>query len=132
MKKILLYTMLPFMAMVVFIAAQNTAPPLSPAQEEIELGFPDKIMTVLERSCFECHTQEGSLKPKLALNFSKWDDYKLTKKIGKLSDMAEQVKEQNMPPPKHIEEYPDMALSPEEIDMLAEWANAEADKLMEE
>jgi hypothetical protein len=132
MKKILIYTLLPFLAMILFIAAQNTTTVITPSQEEIELGASDEVMALLERSCFECHTKDGNAKAKLALNFSKWDDYKLTKKVGKLSDIAEEVKERKMPPDRYISNNPDKALKDNEIEMIANWANEAADKLMEE
>jgi hypothetical protein len=132
MKRILVFTILPILSIFLFVAAQSISVQKSPVPEEIELGAPDEVMTILERSCFDCHTKDGSAKAKLSLNFSKWDNYKLTKKIGKLSDIAEEVKEQKMPPKRYIDDYPDKALSGEEIEIIANWANEAADKLMEE
>ena len=132
MKRNLIFAILPVLSIVLFVAAQNVSVHNSPVPEEIELGAPDEVMTILERSCFDCHTQDGSAKAKLSLNFSKWDNYKLTKKIGKLSDIAEEVKEQKMPPKRYIDDYPDKALSSEEVEIIANWANEAADKLMEE
>jgi len=133
MKKSILIMLLPVFAILLFIAAQQPVYQTQPVAEDIELGWPDEVMTILERSCFDCHTSElGSLKPKSKLNFSKWEDYKLTKKIGKLDDIIKEVEEKKMPPKKYLNDYPDHALSDEETKLIKEWANAEADKLMEE
>ena len=72
------------------------------------------------------------MKAKSKLNFSKWEDYKITKKISKLNAISEEVKEKTMPTQKYLKYYPDKALSDEEIGVITTWANAEADKLMEE
>lgn len=133
MKKIILYSALPLLAILLFVSAQVSQPAAIPAQDEIELDCPDEVMTLLKRSCFNCHTKEASnAKAKLALNFNKWGDYKLSKKIGKLNDISEEVKEQKMPPAKYVSKYPESALNEEEIAIVANWANAQADKLMEE
>lgn len=133
MKKFILISFLPVIAFLLFIAAQQPANQPQPVTEDIELGWPDEVMAILERSCFDCHTDElGSLKPKSKLNFSKWEDYKLTKKIGKLDDIIKEVEEGKMPPKKYLDDYPDRALSNDEIKLIKEWASKEADKLMEE
>ena len=129
MKKTLLLSILPVMAMFLFIAAYEPAP----APEELDLGWPEEVMTVLERSCFDCHTSESSnVKAKSKLNFSKWEELKPTKQVGKLDGIRETIEKGDMPPKKYLEKYPDNALSEEEVKMITEWANAEMDKLMGE
>jgi hypothetical protein len=133
MKKIVLFSMLPLMTIILFVAAQNYSPTPAPAPEDIELGWPDDVMVIIERACFDCHTKDASnIKSKGALNFNKWTKYKLSKKVGKLNDISEVLKENKMPPEKYINKYPDKGLSDEEIAVIANWANKEADKLMEE
>lgn len=133
MKKSILIMLLPVLALFVFIAAQQPTQAPKPIAEDIELGWPDDVMLVFKRSCFDCHIKEsGNIKGKGKLNFSKWEDYKLTKKISKLTGIAEEVEEKSMPPKKYLNDYPDRALSDEEIRLIKEWADAEADKLMEE
>lgn len=127
MKKNILITFLPLLAIVLFIAAQG------PAQQETDLGWPDDVVKLFERSCNDCHTAEsGNIKAKGALNFDKWEGYKITKKINKLNGIAEEVKEKSMPPNKYIKNNPDAVLTDEEITLITNWANAEADKLLEE
>jgi len=125
--------LLPVFAIFVFIAAHQPTQVPEAVSEDIELGWPEEVMTIFERSCFDCHIAEsGNIKGKSKLNFSKWEDYKLTKKIGKLDDIIKEVEEKKMPPKKYLNDYPDRALSDEEIKLVSEWANAEADKLMQE
>ena len=135
MKKIILISLIPVLAIILFVAAQS---PVSDqiaeaVAEELDLGWPDEVMTLLERSCFDCHSSDaGNMKAKSKLNFSKWEDYKITKKISKLNAISEEVKEKSMPTEKYLKNYPDRVLSDEEIGVITTWANAEADKLMEE
>ena len=124
-------SILPAIAMLFFIAARTPVSVVTPAPDDPVTGFPEEVTVLFERSCYDCHTDEASnLKAKSRLNFSKWDDYKLSKKVGKLSDIADEVKGKKMPPKKYIEDYPDRALSDEEITVITAWANAEADRLI--
>ncbi len=133
MKKAILISIIPILALLLFIAAQSPSTAVQPVSDDIELGWPDDVMSILERSCFDCHSADaGNIKAKGALNFSKWEGYKLTKKINKFSAISEEVKEKGMPPGKYIKDYPEKALNDDEIKLIVDWANTEADKLIEE
>lgn len=133
MKNKILIMIIALLAIGLFIAAQSSTPPAQAAVSDIDSDFPDEIVTILKQSCFDCHSSDaGNVKAKAALNFSKWDDYKVTKKINKLTGIAEQVKAKDMPPGKYLDKNPDAVLSDEQITLLTSWASAEADKLMEE
>ncbi len=133
MKRTIVFIIIPALAMLFFIAARTPVSVVTPAPEDPATGFPEEVTVLLERSCFDCHSDEASnLKAKSRLNFSKWEDYKLSKKVGKLSDISDEVKGKKMPPKKYVEDYPDRALTDEEITVITTWANAEADRLIEE
>jgi hypothetical protein len=132
MKKLIFVSLVPLLAIFVFIAAQKPETGMI-VQEDIDLGWPEEVMVLLENACFDCHTADASnLKAKSRLNFSKWDDYKLSKKIGKLGDISEEVKQKSMPPAKYVKDYPDRELTDADIGVITNWANAEAEKLMQE
>lgn len=132
MKKLIFISLVPLLAIFVFIAAQKPETGMI-VQEDIDLGWPEEVMVLLEKACFDCHTTDASnLKAKSRLNFSKWDDYKLSKKIGKLGDISEEVKKKSMPPAKYVSDYPDRELMDIEIGVITNWANAEAEKLLQE
>ena len=133
MQKIIFFSLLPLLAIVIFVAAQNTTSAPAQLSQDIELDWPEDVMTIFESSCYGCHTEgNGSDKSRAALNFSKWEDYKLTKKVGKLNDISEMVKEKKMPPAKYLEKLPEKALSDEQIAVITKWANDVAEKLMGE
>lgn len=94
--------------------------------------FPDEITSVLKTSCYDCHfTGSRAEKALNALNFDSWDTYRTTKKIGLLSDIAKMVGERKMPPGKYLENKPEAELSEQQVTMLSEWTQAEAEKLMQ-
>lgn len=133
MKRIILLSILPVLALLLFIAAQSPVSPVSPVAEDLELGWPEEVMVLLERSCFDCHTAEsGNVKAKGKLNFSKWEGYKLTKQISKLDGISGTIEEKDMPPKKYLEKKPEAAFTDEEIALIKKWADAEIDKRMEE
>jgi len=102
-------------------------------QEKTNLVFPEDVMSVLERSCYDCHTDESSnFKAKGKLNFSKWNEYKPSKKISKLDAICEEVKDGKMPKKKYVEKYPDKSMSHEDTDLICNWAADESKKLMGE
>jgi len=101
-------------------------------QDELNLGFPDDVKKILKTSCFDCHTSASkNIKSKGALNFNKWDDYKTTKKIGKLNDLCELVQDGDMPTSKYLKNYPDKKLNEEQVKIICDWTKKEISSLME-
>ena len=94
--------------------------------------FPDEITSILKTSCYDCHTAGSSIEKALnAMNLSNWDGYRTTKQIGLLSDIAEMVEERKMPPGKYLENKPEAKLTDKQIQLLSEWTQQEAEKLMQ-
>ena len=100
--------------------------PSSPAAIEI----PDDVQAILDNSCYGCHNSDSkNLKGKKKLNFDKLNDLKTYKAIGKLSDVAESVTEDDMPPKKTLKKYPEMALTDDQKQTLIDWAKSAAEGL---
>ena len=96
-----------------------------------ELDFPEEVMAILERSCFDCHTAESSsTKAKAKLNFSKWNKLKDSKKVGKLDKICEEIKEGKMPTQKYLSHYPETKLSEKETALICIWVDEEVNKLL--
>ncbi|HSG67115.1 MAG TPA: hypothetical protein VK994_00315, partial [Bacteroidales bacterium] len=94
MKRALIYSLLPVMAVFIFVAAQNSNTVGPAAQETPDLGWPDEVVALLENSCYDCHSSDsGNLKARQKLNFLKWEELKVSKQVGKLNDISEEVKE---------------------------------------
>lgn len=118
MKKTILISILPALALFFFIAAQAPAVPDNP-----ELDWPEEITTLLDKACYDCHTSDSkNSKAKMALNFSNWDDLKFSKKQKKMNAILEVTRDRDMPPNKYLKNYPDNALTDDEVNTIVEWA----------
>lgn len=93
--------------------------------------FPDEVTKLLVSACYDCHSNDvENEKAREALNFEKWDEYRLTKKVGLLGKIGEVVKEDKMPPAKYLEFKPDRKPTEPQKQVIIEWAKQEASALM--
>ncbi len=103
----------------------------SPQTTEPRDDFPKKVSGILENSCYDCHTTGSKADKALdALDFKKWEDYKLTKKISLLTKICEVVEKGDMPPGKYVKQDPDKALSESDIKTICNWTKKESEKLI--
>jgi hypothetical protein len=93
---------------------------------------PEEVNQILVSSCYDCHSSAGQNDDaKKALNFESWDDYRLTKQIGLLGEIAEVIGEDKMPPSKYLEFKPDRKLSESQKELILKWTDEASDALME-
>ncbi len=101
---------------------------------------PLEIKNILEKSCYDCHSNHTeypwyfNFQPiagwlahhveegKNELNFSEFDTYKLKRKIHKLKEVIEQVKEGEMPMNSYLIVHKDATLSEDQKNELVKWA----------
>ena len=99
-----------------------------------------EIKSILEKSCYDCHSNHTvypwyyNFQPvagwmahhvdegKDELNFSEFDTYKLKRKIHKLKEIVEQIKEDEMPMSSYLITHKDAKLSEEQKNKLMQWA----------
>ncbi len=94
------------------------------------IEIPDNVQAILDNSCYGCHNSDSkNLKGKKKLDFDKLNDLKTYKAIGKLTDVAESVTENDMPPKKFLKKHPERALTDEQKEVLTSWANSTAKSL---
>lgn len=94
-------------------------------------AFPDEVTKVIKSSCYDCHSNDAeNEKPREALNFEMWDDYRLTKKVGLLGKISEVVEGDKMPPEKYLDFKPDSKLSESQKQLVIDWAKKESSVLM--
>ncbi len=92
--------------------------------------IPEDIQPIIEQSCFGCHnTESNNDKAKKKLLFDKLGELKTYKLVGKLADMADILKEGDMPPKKAIEKFPEIKLSGKDRKTLINWADKTAESL---
>lgn len=109
------------------------------------VNTPAEIKSILEKSCNDCHSDHTdypwytNIQPvgwwmanhvndgKRHLNFSQFNTYKLSRKLHKLEETAELVKEGEMPMSSYTWMHGTAELSDAEKEMLINWAlNAKA------
>lgn len=146
MRRVLKYVVIT--VVVLFLLAQLvrpdlTNPPVNP-QERIEasVNVPTDVAAILKRSCNDCHTNEtvhpwySKITPvnwwlkshfehgREHLNFSTWSRYTVQQQEKRLEEICEVLEEGEMPLPSYLWGHRDAALSPEESNLLCDWARA--------
>lgn len=112
-----------------------------------EIAAPEEVQSVLERSCYNCHSNEtewpwyGYVAPASWLvarhvsegrehvNFSEWNQLSLDDRSGALEEIAEEVDERKMPIRSYLLLHPEARLTDAERWLLIDWATARSNKL---
>jgi len=100
------------------------------AQEITEIVIDDSVQVILEKSCLPCHGIDGSTKAKIKWNFEKMPNLKTSKQVSKLAKIVSVLEDGKMPTSKFIKKYPDRNLTDEEKKILINWAENEAEHLV--
>ena len=139
--------------LLVSIASVATAPRQSgPSHKTLLEGaqVDPKVRAILERSCSDCHSdatrypwysyiapiswwiQRDVSQGRLHLDLSNWDDYSLIRKQRSLSEIANQVKDREMPLREYLWVHPAAKLSPSDVDAIFLWTQVERARLIAE
>lgn len=127
-----------------FYRPDRANPPTVQAETlEATTEVPDTVAQILKRSCNDCHSNQtvypwySNVSPfswlladhieegRRELNFSVWNTYSAKKKRRNLDEICEQVTTGVMPYDQYVWMHRDAALSPEDIKLLCDWAQAE-------
>lgn len=93
--------------------------------------YPAGIKTIIDKSCYGCHSAESKNdKGKEKLDFDQLSTLPATKQIAAYNHIAETLEEQEMPPQKFLERFPDKALSTEESEALKAWVEQEVQSIL--
>ncbi|MDR3006398.1 MAG: heme-binding domain-containing protein [Sphingobacterium sp.] len=130
-----------------FIVLQFFNEPIAQASAKGQLeGVPEEVSFILERSCYNCHsnTQQLSFFDKIApiswivnkdikrarevMNFSEWDKLSEAEKKGKFYAIFNMVKAGKMPLPSYILTHPESKLSKIEIETIKQFALSLSEK----
>jgi hypothetical protein len=121
--------------------ARNISAGDSPNHITTKFAVPQDVQTILQTSCFDCHTNNTrypwyfNLEPvgwllnshiqdgKRQLNFSEFAGYRLRRQYRRFEDIAAQVSEGDMPIPSYLLIHTDAKLSQEQKEKLIAWAN---------
>lgn len=108
------------------------------------------VAIMLKTSCYNCHSNEtkypwyAHMAPsswlvardvrvaREELNFSKWQDYDMSKMLGKLDDITSEVGEGRMPMKIYTLLHPSARLDDAQRELIIAWAEATMDRVAEE
>ena len=124
------------------IRPERTNPPFDPANE---IRAPRNIQPILERSCYDCHSNEtrwpwySNIAPmswllvedvkegRGELNFSEWNAYTADHREHMLEEICEQVKKGEMPLTPYTLMHPSAKLTIEDERALCVWTGLSGD-----
>jgi hypothetical protein len=104
------------------------------------LDAPTEVVSVLQKSCYDCHSNEtewpwySNIAPvswlvssdvqdgRLHLNFSKWENLSRKDKVKMKEEIWEEIENENMPLWKYSILHPDANLTPEAKNLIRDWA----------
>jgi Haem-binding domain len=137
----------------IVVASIATAPTQSAAASEAVLTgarIDPKVLAILERSCQDCHSEithypwysfiapvswlirSDVTRGREHLNLSRWREYSIQRKERSLSEIANQVKDRDMPLPQYTLIHRDARLSDADVDAIFQWTQAERSRLIAE
>jgi len=138
-----------FVILAQLIRPERGNPPTDPAMSiRANKAVPKEILAILERSCFDCHSNEtrwpwySAVTPmnfliagdvtraRKRLNFSEWGKHKPIKAQGLLQMIDDQVSLGEMPLPQYLALHPLARLTESDIAALSEWALNEQERLL--
>ena len=115
-----------------FTLIDNGNSGFSNPEDGAKYRVPRKVNTIIQKSCYGCHNSDSeNEKGKKKLDFDKiGGEYNNIKSAGKLRDISKAILENEMPPEKFLEHYPEKALNDVEKQTLGDWATFESGRLL--
>lgn len=141
---------------VVFIAIQFIQPARNKSGQVLSTDFvklyavPDSLHVILKNACYDCHSNNtvypwyANVQPtawimarhikngKDKLNFSDFGSYTGRRQISKLKDIANQIKDDEMPISSYRMMHTKANLTEDEKALIMDWMNKAADSLSAE
>lgn len=134
-KKYFLYVLIP-LVLIQFVPVDRENPTFD---KTMEVSAPSEVMTILNNSCYDCHSNETKwpFYSKIApiswlvssdvkdgrrnLNFSEWNKMSDSKKKDKKDEIVEEISRDTMPLPIYLVIHSSASLSNEDKLLLKNW-----------
>jgi len=146
--KIAVIVIVVFLAVAQFIRPSFVNPPVDPAKTLFATApVPPAIQSTLERACNDCHSNKtvypwySKVAPiswwlashindgRRQVNFSEWAGYTQKRKLHKLKNICDQVKQGDMPLKVYLPMHPKARLSGADRAAICAWTAAETSRL---
>jgi len=126
---------------------KNLGNAAGPGELKAHQPVPPAVQDLLERACYDCHSNHtrypwyANVQPvawwlaahiedgKRHLNFSEFASYPAKKAAKKAAEIGDEVGEHQMPLKSYTLMHPEARLTPAEIKLLTDWAEALHDRL---
>lgn len=150
LKKILLGLLVLLIIAQFFQPAKNNGTSAAATDISHVVMVPDSVERLLQVACYDCHSN-GTRYPwysritpvnwwlknhidegKRELNFSIFSTYNARRKMKKLEEVGEQIKEHEMPLPSYLWIHKDAKLSDQQRSVLVNWASAARQKVLQD
>lgn len=131
-----------------FVRPAKTNPPVDASQMiQAHTQMTPEVAAILTRACQDCHSAQthwpwySQVAPvswfvinhvnegRHHLNFSDWAKYDRKRRLKKLAEIAEEVRERNMPLSSYTLLHSEAKLSEADIGILTNWAHNERQRL---
>jgi len=127
--------------------AKNLGAGGGPNELRTKHAVPAEVQQLLERACYDCHSNltrypwYAEVQPvgwwlanhvndgKRHLNFSEFGTYNLKRSASKLEEISDEVSQHSMPLRSYTWGHPEARLTPAEVKLLADWADALHDEI---
>ena len=127
--------------------ARNKSVAVSPNDITAQHLVPTKVQALLHQACYDCHSNNthypwyAAVQPvgwwlawhvndaKRHLNFSEFATYATKRERKKLGEIADEVETHGMPLKSYTWMHPEARLTPEEIKLIANWAEGLQDEI---
>lgn len=137
------FTLLISLVAIQFVRPEkNTSPGTAASDLTVVYAVPDSVTQILHRACYDCHSNNTrypwytNIQPiglwladhvkegKRELNFSEYATFTTKRKLKKLKEIVSEVEEGEMPLDSYTWMHKEAILTPQEKQMLIEWAKA--------
>jgi len=149
MKKILIFLLIIFIVIQFFHPAKNQAMDNAAFAGDISMVYnvPDSVRKILTASCYDCHSNNtnypwyNNIQPvawwlnhhvtqgKKELDFSEFASYPISRKYKKINAIIKEIKSDGMPLSSYTLIHRNAILSPEQKDLLINWATIISDSI---
>ncbi|HEY4207387.1 MAG TPA: heme-binding domain-containing protein [Puia sp.] len=141
MIKILLFLLVVLVLIQFIRPSENHSAKLSANDITLHYTVPDSVLSMLKRSCYDCHSNNtrypwyNRIQPvawwlnshvrdgKKELNFSEFASYPISRQAKKLKNTVNQIKKDEMPLHSYLWIHHDAKLEQGQKDALIQWAN---------
>jgi hypothetical protein len=127
MKRITIFSLIAMSMLFAIILVINPRPATGSANQAPSApgtALPDSIKAFVQKTCMDCHADNGSFMAKGKVNFSVWESYDAEKQVNKAKAICKELAKGSMPPGKWCKNNPGAVPTQAQVNMVCHWANS--------